>query len=74
MTVGYIEPENVPFLMNEYKVLDYSTMCYYRFDQNKFISRFEDSFRVQKARALGFLPPFVQENVAAPFCNSIPAK
>ena len=29
---------------------------------------------MQKARPLRALPEFVQENVSAPFCNSIPAK
>jgi len=32
LSVGYIEDTNVPYLMHEYKVLDYSTMGYYRFD------------------------------------------
>ena len=32
LTVGYIEPNNVPYLMHEYKVLDYSSMAYYKFD------------------------------------------
>ena len=49
----------MPFLMHEYKVLDYSTMGYYRFDENTNIDRYDDSFRVQKARPLGFLPKFV---------------
>ena len=72
--VGYIDPENVKYLMHEYKVLDYSTMGYYRFDLTQFIDRYDDSFRKQKAKPLGFLPNFVQENIAAPYCNSIPAK
>jgi hypothetical protein len=74
LTVGYIEPNNVPYLMHEYKVLDYSAMAYYKFDQTIFIGRYEDSFRVQKARPVSVLPDFIQENIASPFCNSIPAK
>lgn len=59
ITVGYIEPENVPYLIHEYKVLDYSTMAYYKFDQTIFIGRYEDSFRVQKARPVEKLPTFI---------------
>jgi len=49
ITVGYIDQSKVPNLMHEYKVLDYSTMAYYRFDQSIFIDRYEDAFRIQKA-------------------------
>lgn len=70
--MGYIEPDNVPNLAHEYKVLDYSSMAYYRFDQSIFIERYDDAFRVQNARPVSVLPSFVQENIAAPFCNSIP--
>ena len=73
ITVGYIDNEDVQNLMHEYKVLDYSTMAYYRFEQTIFIDRYDDSFRVQQARPLRQLPEFVQENISSPFCNSIPA-
>jgi len=45
ITVGFIDERKVPFIMHEYKVLDYSTLAYYKFEQTIFVDRFEDAFR-----------------------------
>ncbi len=60
--------------MHQYKVLDYSTMAYYKFINNIFINQYEDAFRDQQAVAVNILPDFREETIAAPFCNSIPQK
>ena len=73
MTLGYLEPFNVQYLMHQYKVLDYSTLGYYKFEQTILLNRYDDAFRKQKARYT-LAPKFVIENIAAPFCNSIPQK
>ena len=74
MSLGDIEPENVPLLMHEYKVLDFSTMAYYKFESTILLDRYDDSFRNQRAFAPIEKPVFSVENIAAPFCNSIPQK
>ena len=74
ITVGFIHPSNVRKVMHQYKVLDYSTMGYYKFEQTILLGRYDDSFRIQKAKQLTIFPQFHIENIAAPFCNSIPQK
>ena len=73
MTLGYLEPFSVQYLMHQYKVLDYSTLGYYKFEQTILLERYDDAFRKQKA-TFDIAPKFVTENIAAPFCNSIPQK
>jgi len=72
ITLGYIEPANVPNLMHQYKVLDYSTMGYYKFENTILLDRYDDAFRSQRANVAVVPPVFRTENIAAPFCNSIP--
>jgi hypothetical protein len=55
-------------------VLDYSTMAYYKFINNIFINQYQDAFRDQQASPVNILPDFREENIASPFCNSIPQK
>ena len=50
ITVGYIHPSDVRKVMHQYKVLDYSTMGYYKFEQTILLGRYDDSFRIQKAK------------------------
>lgn len=71
LTLGYLKPEKVPLLKHQYKVLDYSTMGYYKMEQTVLLGRYDDAFRPQQARIVNVPPLFVTENVAAPFCNSI---
>ena len=50
ITVGYIDPDNIRKIMHQYKVLDYSTMGYYKFEQTILLGRYDDAFRIQKAK------------------------
>ena len=50
ITVGYIKPDNIRKVMHQYKVLDYSTMGYYKFEQTILLGRYDDAFRIQKAK------------------------
>jgi len=45
ITLGYLEPQNIKFLMHQQKVLDYSTMGYYKFEQTILYDKFADAFR-----------------------------
>ena len=72
MTLGYVPFTNVQYLMHQYKVMDYSTLGYYKFERTILLDRYDDAFRLQKAKRKTVDPKFVTENIAAPFCNSIP--
>ena len=73
--MGYLkEEDNVKLLQHQYKVLDYSTMGYYKFENTILTGRYDDAFRNQTAEAIGIMPLFSSENIATPFCNSIPQK
>ena len=75
MTLGYIEDENkIKLLRHQYKVMDYSTLAYYKFESTQLHDRYADAFRDQTATPITIAPIFKSENVAAPFCSSIPQK
>ena len=47
-------------------------MGYYKFETTVLYGRYADAFRNQTARPIKAAPSFYAENIAAPFCNSIP--
>lgn len=75
MTLGYLkDEESILRLQHQYKVMDYSTMGYYKFESTLLFGRYDDAFRNQTGVPIGSEPLFFSENIAAPFCNSIPQK
>lgn len=75
LTLGYLkDQESIKLLQHQYKVMDYSTMGYYKFESTILLGRYDDAFRNQTATPVSSEPLFYSENIAAPFCNSIPQK
>ena len=50
MTYGYLNPSNVPNIMNMIKTWDVSTMAYYRFTMESKVYLLKDYFRNQQAK------------------------
>ena len=81
VTKGYLEPDNVPNLMNMNKVFDVSTMGYYKFQDS--IGRLNDAMRDQKAEIVisnmqkgkdKDYPIHMLDAGTYPYCDTLPSK
>ena len=82
MTYGYLNPSNVPNIMNMIKTWDVSTMAYYRFTMESKVYLLKDYFRNQQAKYVGSsavpgqafqIPIWHQEDVSNMICDTLNA-